>query len=233
MDCDLEEPPEEIPRLYAKAREGFDVVHTRRRSRPGSPLRTLVGRAYFMARNRFTGSSTGLDHGTLSILSRKVVDSFLMLRDRDREYLAALDWLGFEHATIEFDRHERPHGRSAYSLRRLVRVASDGLFFQTTVLLRWIVMLGFVVALLGVALAVYWVVVFIVAEPPSGFTSVAVLLVLIGGFLITSLGVVGLYVGKVFEQVKTRPLYLVDERIEGGADADGAPSRHETTSGPD
>ena len=94
-------------------------------------------------------------------------------------------------------------------------------------------MLGFVVALLGVALAVYWVVVFIVAEPPSGFTSVAVLLVLIGGFLITSLGVVGLYVGKVFEQVKTRPLYLVDERIEGGADADGAPSRHETTSGPD
>ncbi len=232
MDCDLEEPPEEIPRLYAKAREGFDVVHTRRRHRRGSPLRTLVGRAYFLIRNRFTGSSTGLDHGTLSLLSRKVVDSFLTLRDHDREYLAALDWLGFEHATIEFDRRERPHGRSSYTFRRLLRVASDGLFFQTTVLLKMIVMLGFAIALAGVGLATYWVIVFLVGDPPSGFTSVAVLLVLLSGFLITSLGVVGLYVGKVFEQVKTRPLYLIDERIERGETIRGGPPQHEVTSRP-
>ncbi len=230
MDCDLEEPPEEIPRLYAKAQEGFDVVHTRRRRRRGSPLRTLAGRAYFRARNRFTGSSTGLDHGTLSILSRKVVDSFLTLRDRDREYLAALDWLGFEHATIEFDRRERPHGRSAYTLPRLLRVASDGLFFQTTVLLHAIVLLGFAIALLGAGLAAYWVIVFLVADPPSGFTSVAVLLLLLTGFLITSLGVVGLYVGKIFEQVKTRPLYLIDEQIKDGQPVEAAPPRNETSS---
>lgn len=226
MDCDLEEPPEEIPRLYAKAQEGFDVVHTRRRGR-GSLLRNIAGRAYFRLRNRFTGSSMGLDHGTLSILSRKVVDSFLTLRDRDREYLAALDWLGFSHATIDFDRRVRPGGRSAYTLPRLLRVASDGLFFQTTVLLRWIVMLGFAIALLGAGLAAYWVIVFLVDDPPSGFTSIAVLLLLLSGFLITSLGVVGLYVGKIFEQVKTRPLYLVDERIEGG---EAVPPEHQTSS---
>jgi glycosyltransferase involved in cell wall biosynthesis len=216
MDCDLEEPPEEIPRLYAKAQEGYDIVHTRRTGRRHAWTRRLAGRAYFRARNFFLETSTGTDQGTLSILSRKVVDAFLSLRDRDREYLIALDWLGFRHATIEFEHAQRPEGRSSYTWRGLTRVAVDGLFFQTTVLLRWIVFLGFLIALAGFVLAAYYVITYFTSDPPSGYTSIAVLLVLLSGFIIASMGVIGLYVGKIFEQVKGRPLFLVDTEAGGG-----------------
>ena len=217
MDCDLQEPPEVIPQLHAKALEGYEIVHTRRDRRNQSVLRRLAGRAYFRARNLFLDTQTGTDHGTLSMLSRKVVDAFLALRDKDREYLAVLDWLGYSHATVEFEHAPRHHGRSSYTLRKLVRVAVDGLFFQTTILLRWIVLLGFLVALAGAGLAAYYLFSYFVTDPLPGYTSLAVLLLVLSGFIIISMGVIGLYVGKVFEQVKGRPLYLIDSR----ADEDG------------
>jgi glycosyltransferase involved in cell wall biosynthesis len=215
MDCDLQEPPEEIPRLYATAREGYEVVHTRRRRGPESWPRRVAGRAYFRLRNVFLGTRTGTDHGTLSILARPVVDAFLRLGDRDREYLIALDWLGFRSATLEVDRAERHEGRSSYTLGRLARVAVDGLFFQTTTLLRWIVAVGFLIAIAGLGLAVYDIVLYATSGSLPGYTSLAVLVLVLGGFIITSLGVVGLYVGKIFEQVKGRPLFVIDRETEG------------------
>jgi glycosyltransferase involved in cell wall biosynthesis len=211
MDCDLQEPPEAISRLYAKAREGYDIVHTRRVDRP-SRSRRLLGGAYFRLRNFFLGTRTGVDQGTLSILSRKVVEAFLQLRDQHREYLIALDWLGYHHATIEFDAAKRHAGASSYTPRRLLRVAVDGMFFQTTVLLRWIVAVGFAVTAAGLALAAYYLYVYFTSDPLPGYTSLAVLILVLAGFVIASLGVIGLYVGKVFEQVKGRPLFVVDAR---------------------
>jgi dolichol-phosphate mannosyltransferase len=152
------------------------------------------------------------DYSNLSLLSRQVIDAFLRLRDRDREYMIALDWLGFDSTTIEIEHHERHAGRSGYTLRGLIKVALDGMFFQSTVLLRVVVLVGFLVALVGIGLAVYEVVDY-VADPGSrvpGFTSLAVLILLLAGFIIVSVGVVGLYVGRIFEQVKNRPLYLID-----------------------
>ena len=212
MDCDLQEAPEEIPRLYATAREGYDIVYTARDR--GRGLRALASRSYVKLRNVFLQSNANTEHGMLSILSRKVVDAFLRLRDRDREYRIMLDWLGFRHATIQVDRAERHDGRSSYSLRRLLRVAADGMFFQTTVLLRWIVFLGFTVAFGGLALATYDVIVYFGGENPSGYTSLAVLILVLGGLILTSMGVIGLYVGRIFEQVKERPLYLIDDAVE-------------------
>ncbi len=112
---------------------------------------------------------------------------------------------------MEFDRAERHAGESSYTLSGLMRVALDGLFFQTTVLLRWMVYLGFAVALPGGAVALYILGVYFTADkPPAGYTSIAVLLLLLTGFVITSLGVVGLYLGRIFEQGKGRPLYIID-----------------------
>jgi glycosyltransferase involved in cell wall biosynthesis len=211
MDCDLQEPPELIPRLYAKAQEGFDIVTTTRTRAGDSRLRRMLGRGYMRLRNVLLETDAGTDDGTLSILSRKAVDGFLSVRDRDREYMLLLHWLGFNRATVEFDRSERYAGKSAYTFGGLVRVALDGLFFQTTVLLRWMVYLGFTVALLGALVAIYYVAVYFSADkPPAGYTSIAVLLLLLTGFVITSLGVVGLYLGRVFEQGKGRPLYIID-----------------------
>ncbi len=216
MDCDLQEPPEEIPRLYAKAQEGYDIVYTRRSSRPGSRLRAAAGSTYMRLRRFLLRTGHAINAGSLSILSRKVVNAFLTLRDMDREYLIALEWLGFRHGTIDVDRDERYEGRSSYTPRRLLRVAGEGMFFQTTILLRWIVFLGFFVALAGVLLAAYYFYTYFTSTPLPGYTSLAVLLLLLCGFIIVSMGVIGLYVGKVFEQVKGRPLFLIDRQVVEG-----------------
>jgi dolichol-phosphate mannosyltransferase len=153
-------------------------------------------------------------------LSREVVDAFLSLHDRYREYTLILDWLGFRQAVVEIRFAKREDGRSSYSLGRLVRVAMDGMFFRTTLLLRLVVLLGVLVALAGAALAAYNVVYYFVASQPLGYTSLVVLVLLSSGFIILSVGIVGLYVGRVFEQVKFRPLFIISRSAGAGLEDD-------------
>ena len=213
MDCDLQDPPEEIPRLLAKAREGYEIVLSRRVGRRQSWLRRLLGRAYFRVRNFFMRMDMSTEYSSLSLLSRKVVDAFLDVRDRDRQYMLIVHWLGFERAEIEFEHAERLAGKSSYTMRQLIQVGIEGFFFETTILLRWIVYLGFGIALVGMLLAAWFVLAYFLFDPFPGWTSVAVLLLIVGGFIIISLGVTGLYVGKIFGQVKDRPLYVVDSVV--------------------
>ena len=219
MDCDLEEPPELIPQLYAKASQGYEVVHGVRSKRRHGRLRRWGSRLY---RYLMLEAEPHGEYGTLTLLSRKVVDAFLGMRDRDREYLLMLDWLGFSHACVEFEHGERHSGGSAYTPRRLLRVAMDGMFFRTTVLLRVIVLLGFSIAICGAGLAVYNVLEYAAGHSPRGYTSLAVLLLLLSGFILISLGVVGLYVGRIFDQVKSRPLFIVDEQVNFDGPAGGS-----------
>jgi dolichol-phosphate mannosyltransferase len=214
MDCDLEEAPEDIPRMWAAAGEGYDIVRTTRRGWRHSAFRRWTSRIY---RRLTLETDVRPDYSNLSLMSRQVIDAFLRLRDRDREYMIALDWLGFDSTTIEIEHHNRHAGESSYSLQRLVRVALDGMFFRSTLLLRLVVLLGFVVAVIGIVAAV-WEVVDYFAEPEKsvpGYTSLAVLVLVLAGFIIASVGVVGLYVGRIFEQVKDRPLFVIDDRAGG------------------
>lgn len=213
MDCDLQDPPEEIPRLLEKAAEGYEIVLSKRSRRKQSWLRRLAGRTYFRIRNFFMRMDMGTEYSTLSLLSRKVVDAFLEVRDRDRQYMLIVYWLGFDRAEIEIQHAERLAGESSYTWRQLVQVAIEGFFFETTILLRWIVYLGFGLAFVGALLAAWFIVAFFLFDPYPGWTSVAVLLLVVGGFIITSLGVTGLYIGKIFGQVKDRPLYVVDDVV--------------------
>jgi glycosyltransferase involved in cell wall biosynthesis len=214
MDCDLQDPPEEIPRLLAKAREGHDIVFARRLERPGARARDYAGRVYFRLLNAVAGTAIDRSYGTFSIVSRKVADAYLEFRDRDRHYLFILYWLGFNQATIEFPASARHSGKSSYSMKALLGHAVDGLMFQTTVVLRWIVYAGFLLAGCGALLACYFVAVHLDGSSPPGWTSLATLLLLLSGAVITTSGVVGLYVGKTFEQSKQRPLYVIDEVAE-------------------
>lgn len=222
MDCDLQDPPEVVPELYGRALEGFDIVLARRRAKKHSFFRLLAARIYFKFIALFLGVRISGEYGSFSIISAKVREAFLRVPDQDRHYLPILLWLGFEHTSIEYEHGERHAGESSYSLRALIRLAVEGVFFQTASLLRWIVYLGFGVAFAGLLLAIALVVLAIVVNPPPGWTSLAVLLLLIGGFIIVSTGVTGLYIGKIFQQVKNRPLYLIDEEI-GALQTDGAP----------
>jgi len=190
-------------------------VLARRTGRTRGPLRRALTSVYVGVRNRLAGTGIDADYATLSILSRKVVEAFLSLRDHDRHYMLILDWLGFRRTQIEFQQPPRFAGQSSYTLGGLVRLALDGFFFQTTNLLHFIVYTGLAVAFGGALLALYFLFSYFTDRPLPGFTSVIVVLLLVGGFLAISLGVTGMYVGKIFTQVKERPLFVVDE-IYGG-----------------
>ncbi len=220
MDCDLEDRPEDIAKLYAKAREGFDYVLTGRTQYTHSRMRRLGSRMYRSLSRRLVGSEVEPRHRNFSVVSREVVDSLLRLRDQDREYMLLLQWLGYEHTTVEVEQDPRYAGHSSYTWAQLVRLGVDGLFFQTTKLLRWVVYAGFAVTAVGFLLAAFVLFNYLVREPPAGWTSLAVITLIIGGFVISSIGVVGLYIEKIFNQVKGRPLYVVDERVVGGESSD-------------
>jgi dolichol-phosphate mannosyltransferase len=213
MDCDLQHPPEEIPRLYALARQGYAIVFAARRGAGHSTLRRLLSRGYFSVMNLVLKTDMNSDFSNFSIISRAVRDAFVRIKDKDRQYLMILYWLGFTHTTIEFQHTERYAGNSTYSLRHLVRFALAGLFFQTTLLLRWIVYAGFALSAAGVGLAAFFIYNYFFSNPYPGWTSLGVLLLVIGGFIIVSTGVAGLYVGAIFAQTKDRPLYVVETKI--------------------
>lgn len=215
MDCDLQDPPEKIPELFAKLREGgHELVLARRVERHHSLFRVLAARAYFGLMSRMAEERIDGSYGTFSLLSRKVVQAFLQFSERERHYLFILRWLGFSTGTVDYVHQERAAGRSSYSLGRLIRHAVDGLFFQATVLLRWIVVSGLLVALLGCATAAYLVYRYYVLGSVAGWTSVVVLILLCTGVLLVSMGVIGLYIGKIFDQAKFRPLFILDTSDE-------------------
>jgi polyisoprenyl-phosphate glycosyltransferase len=215
MDCDLQDPPEEIPRLYRRALEGADIVYARRTGRKGPWFRRKASRVYFRILNASLGTDFDPDYGNFTIISRKVRDSFLRFRDKDRHYLMILRWLGYEHASVDVAHAERYAGESSYTLGTLIRFAMDGLFFQSTTLLRWSTYVGFAASLGGVALAAFFFVSYFFHSTYPGWTSLAVLVLLIGGLTITTVGVAGLYIGKIFTQVKDRPLYVIDDVVDG------------------
>jgi glycosyltransferase involved in cell wall biosynthesis len=214
MDCDLQDPPEKIPELYAAAVAGYDIVFGRRDHKPTGPLRRFVAALYYRGLKTFTGTHIEGQYGTFSIISRKVANAFLELKDQDRHYLMILSWLGFATTAIDYQPAHRHSGKSSYSLPRLIAHAVDGIFFQTTVLLRWIVYLGFFLASLGALLAAYLLMARIAGHAYPGWTSIVVLTLALCGFIILSTGITGLYIGKVFEQSRDRPIFVIDETAE-------------------
>ena len=210
MDCDLQDPPSLIPTLYSKLKEGNDIVLARRVERSHSPVRLLAARIYFKLLSKLTGGSFDGSYGSYSMLSRKVIDSFLRFEEKERHYLFILRWLGFRIGSVDFVHQQRHSGRSSYTFGKLLSHAIDGVLFQQTVFLRWIVGLGFLFALTGLAVAGFlaWRAIFHTALP--GWTSLVVLILVCTGTILVSLGVIGIYVGKIFDQAKQRPLYVVD-----------------------
>lgn len=213
MDCDLQDPPELIPELYARARLGYDIVLARRAHRSHNWSRLVAARIYHWFVRTFLGVEISGAYGAFSLLSRRVRDAFLDVPDRDRHYLPILFWLGFERTSVDFEHAPRHSGQSAYSFGTLLRLAVEGVFFQTTTLLRYIVYVGFVVAFLGGLGAIYVFYVGLTRSTVPGYSSLAVLILVIGGVIVVSTGVTGLYIGKIFSQVKGRPLYIVETEL--------------------
>jgi len=210
MDCDLQDPPEKIPDMFAKINEGYDLVMARRIERTHSRFRVMTAKAYFYVLGKLNKEKIDGRYSSFTMLSRKVIDAFLKFKERDSHYLFILRWLGFETGIIEYEHQDRLNGKSSYTLSSLIQHALSGLFFQTTVFLHWIVGIGLIFSLSGTGLACFYVYQFFNHGSVAGWTSVVVLILICTGVIVLSLGVTGLYIAKIFDQVKKRPLYLID-----------------------
>lgn len=217
MDCDLQDDPNQIPEMLELAQKGADVVLTHRTQRRHSFFRNLAARVYNRALAIFSGNDLSkVGQGSFSLLRRKVVDAMNELADVHLHYLAALSYLGFDQVTMEVSHSPRLDGRSSYSFRKLVGHAVDGMVSQSLRMLYVAVSIGFGLFLVSIVGIIYLVVNYFVRGALAGFTSIAVIILLTSGVVLMSLGVVGVYVGRVFEQVKAHSRYVVDTVVGQG-----------------
>jgi dolichol-phosphate mannosyltransferase len=222
LDCDLQDDPIYIPDLYWAAQRGFDIVYTRKRRRQHSGVKNLFGRLFHMLFNSLVGSKELRSEsviGAYSLLSRRVVDTWLSFKECHRHYQGILRRLGFDVTYVDIEHRERPYGKSSYSVSKLLRVAVDIITSDTERLLYFSIGIGLGLVAIAFASAVYIIIAYFVHGFLAGWASVFVLILTSTGAILTSLGITGVYVGKIFEQTKNRPLFVVRDRINLPSDA--------------
>jgi len=219
MDCDLQDRPEEIPRLFAKANEGYDIVFARRVDRQDSFLKRMSSHFFYQVLGYLTDTKLDATVANFGIYSRKVVRAVLSMGESLRYFPVMVRWVGFSSAGIDVEHSERCGGGTSYSWNRLFALALGVMVSFSDKPLRLIVKIGFWMSMLSAISAVVVVVkVFAGEVMVQGWASVMVSLWFIGGLLMVMMGVVGVYVGKVFDEAKSRPVYVVDKVVGYGDD---------------
>ena len=215
MDCDLQDQPEEIPRLLERAKQGYDIVLARRIGRPDGRLRSFGSALFYRLFNLLSGYNIDPTVGTFRIMRRRVVEAYQGMRESARLFGGMIQWLGFNVTCLEVSRAARYEGGTSYTLRNRFRLALDGIVSFSNRPLYASISLGFAMAsaagLYGAFLIVRYVL-----RPYSGvpgWLSTFTALVFIGGLILMNLGVIGVYVGRIYSQTKGRPLYVIDEIV--------------------
>jgi glycosyltransferase involved in cell wall biosynthesis len=210
IDGDLQDPPEVIPALVERWREGIDVVVAKRRTRPGETrLKLATARAFYAVMGRLAQVPLEPNAGDFRLLDRQVVDALAGLRERNRFLRGMTAWVGFESAVVEYDRAVRGSGATKFPMRRMVRFAWDGVSSFSHVPLQLATLLGGLFSLIALALLPLTVVARYAGIYERGVPSVLFAVLLIGGIQLMTLGVIGEYVGRIYDEVKRRPLYVV------------------------
>lgn len=214
MDCDLQDRPEEIPNLYAKTREGFDSVFAQRVERQDTFMKRLSSAAFYFVFSFLTDSKQDKSVANFGIYNRKVVNAILSMGDSIRYFPIMAQWVGFRKGYLPVQHAERQVGSSSYSFFKLMRLASDNMIGFSDKPLRLMLTFGFYVVIGSLLVALYyfvkWCLGLIVVD---GFTTMVISLWLIAGILTMMLGITGLYIGKIFDRVKGRPVFIIGETV--------------------
>lgn len=214
MDCDLQDQPEEIGKLYAKAKEGFDVVFARRVLRRDGFFKRMRSRLFYKVYDYFTGGEYDATVANFSVVRRTVIDNLLLMGEQTRNYPLSVRWLGFRTSYVDVEHAPRFEGKTSYSMRKLLKLSVDSIVSQSNKPLELSIKFGFFISACSL---VYAARIFYRAAvhgiPVLGWPSVIVSIWFIGGMLFANLGIVGLYLGRVFNEAKGRPLFVVRERI--------------------
>lgn len=214
MDCDLQDRPEEIPNLYAKAQEGFDIVHAQRLVRKDKGMKKFSSYLFHNALNWLSGQKTDKSIANFGIYKKAVIYEFNKMPECARSFGSLINYLGFKVACIPVQHSERGEGESSYTLKKLFKLAFDIILSNSNKPLRMMVQVGLVFSLISMLLALYNVMAYatgIIRVP--GFTTTIFSIWFIGGLLMMQFGIVGIYIGKIFDQVKGRPNYVVMDKI--------------------
>lgn len=216
MDCDLQDRPESIPQLYKKTQEGFDVVFARRVERKDSFITKLFSKTFYKVYEYFTNGNYDSSICNFSISRRVVIDNYCRMREHNRAYTMFIKWLGFRQTAIDLVGDERFEGESSYSFGKKTKMATELITAQSTKPLRFAINVGFLIALFAfVYLLAVVVQYFVFGSGVPGYTSTIASIYLMGGMTLMAIGIVGIYVGNIFNEVKGRPLYVVSEVLNG------------------
>jgi polyisoprenyl-phosphate glycosyltransferase len=214
MDCDLQDRPEEIIKLYNKALDGYDIVFGRRAERQDSFIKRFGSMAFNRVLEYFTETKHDNSIANFGLYAHKVVETINRYREHSRDFLLFAQMVGFKKVEIDIEHAPRAHGESSYNFSKLFRLAIDSIISHSNKPLRLSIQLGFFIALASLGYA-SWLVIryFFYHTPAEGWTSLMVSMFFMFGLLFAIIGITGLYIGKIFDEVKRRPLYVIQETL--------------------
>ncbi len=214
MDCDLQDRPEDIPALLAKATEGYHIVQASHTQSHGPAAKRMLSRAYHAIFGRLTDSQTHHSVGNFGIYSSQVIEEYNRMGEYSKQLIAQIEHLGFVRTTIPASRDPRPGGGTSYTAGKLTRLAISSIIANTNKPLRWAVNLGLVMSLISFMLAIYNVIAKIAGIiTVPGYTTTVFSIWFVGGLILLMLGIIGLYIGQILDQVKGRQPYIIMEQI--------------------
>jgi dolichol-phosphate mannosyltransferase len=217
MDADLQDPPEVVLEMVAKWREGYDVVYGKRRTREGeTAFKKLTAAAFYRVFAAMIPIEVPLDTGDFRLMSRKVVVAMRELRETHRFVRGMVAWVGFKQTALLYDRPARFAGETKYPLRKMLRFAIDGITSFSTLPLRFATYLGMIISVFSLLVAAWAAVSKLVYHSTvAGWAALTVLVAFLASVQLIMIGILGEYIGRIYEQVKRRPLYVVDETLNG------------------
>ena len=212
MDGDLQDPPELIPDFVAKWREGYDVVYAVRRSRRGeSAFKLITANTFYRVIKALTNVSIPVDTGDFRLMSRRVVDALGRTRERHRFLRGLVSWVGFNQIGISYDRAERHSGSTKYPFSKMLKFAIDGITSFSEIPLRFSTYLGFVTSAFAFAYSLVILALNLAHYNYPGYTSMMLVILFLGGVQLIGIGILGEYVGRIYDEIKARPLYLIGD----------------------
>jgi glycosyltransferase involved in cell wall biosynthesis len=215
IDADLQDPPEVIPEMIARWRDGYHVVYGMRTDRPGeTAFKLWTAKLFYRFINRLSKVQIPLDVGDFRLLDRRVVDVLLAMPERDRFLRGMVSWIGFRQIAVTYARAQRRAGESKYPLFKMLQFAADGVISFSLTPLRLALWVGFLSIAMAFAGILYALIIRLYTNDwVRGWTSIFTAVLFIGGAQLVTLGIIGEYIGRIYAEVKRRPLYVVEERL--------------------
>jgi glycosyltransferase involved in cell wall biosynthesis len=215
MDGDLQDQPEEIPRLYEKYKEGYDNVYAIRRTRKDPVLKKIASKLFYKFFKIICNFDIPQNTGVFRIISRRTVNAVKSCRERSRFVLALISWVGLPSAGVIIERSERHAGKAKYNFLKSTKLAIDAVISFSQIPLQITVYFGFFIAMTSFSIGLYMLLKKIIfGMPTSGYASIIVSIFFLGGIQIAVIGIVGGYIGRVYSEVQNRPMYIIKEFIK-------------------